>query len=159
MAHLKVRTGTVRWFSQEKGYGFITADNGDDVFMHVKNLEDRRFIPASGDGVRFVITRRPKGLQAVKIQHSPEHASVPLTATRSDSMHQHAQNNKSTDNRPACSGCGRRMVPRIITHRGHLDRSVCPFCGTTHQRFAGNYIGWVVGTISVFILIAMISSF
>jgi cold shock CspA family protein len=159
MVHPKVRSGTVRWFSVEKGYGFITADNGDDVFMHVKNLEDRRFIPDSGNGVRFVMTRTPKGLQAIKIQHAPECASVPLTATRSDSMHQPAQNNKSADNRPACSGCGRSMVPRIITSNGRLDRSVCPFCGKTYQRFAGNYIGWIVSGITIFVFIAIASSF
>lgn len=66
-------TGVVKWFNSEKGYGFITPDDGsDDVFAHFSNIQSSGFRSLDeGDRVEFEITRGPKGLQAseiVKIQ-------------------------------------------------------------------------------------------
>ncbi len=60
--------GTVKWFNSSKGYGFITPESGNDVFVHhseiqgdgYKSLED-------GQQVEFEITQGPKGEQAVKV--------------------------------------------------------------------------------------------
>ena len=58
-------TGTVKWFNVRKGYGFITRDAGDDVFVHFRNIEGsgRRAIE-EGQRVSFVVTDGDKGLQA-----------------------------------------------------------------------------------------------
>ena len=61
-------TGTVKWFNVRKGYGFITRDAGDDVFVHFRNIEGsgRRAIE-EGQRVSFVVTNGDKGLQADEV--------------------------------------------------------------------------------------------
>ena len=62
-------TGTVKWFNTKKGYGFITRDAGDDVFVHhsaivaegFRNLEE-------GDRVEFVVEQGPKGPAAADVR-------------------------------------------------------------------------------------------
>ena len=60
--------GTVKWFNVRKGYGFITRDAGDDVFVHFRNIEGsgRRSIE-EGRRVTFVVTDGDKGLQADEV--------------------------------------------------------------------------------------------
>ena len=60
--------GTVKWFNVRKGYGFITRDAGDDVFVHFRNIEGsgRRAIE-EGQRVSFVVTDGDKGLQADEV--------------------------------------------------------------------------------------------
>ena len=61
-------TGTVKWFNMKKGYGFITRDQGDDVFVHFRNIngEGRRGIK-DGQRVQFVVVDGDKGLQAENV--------------------------------------------------------------------------------------------
>ena len=62
-------TGTVKWFSPEKGYGFISQENGPDVFVHFsaiigagyRNLEENQ-------QVEFEVTQGPKGPQAANVK-------------------------------------------------------------------------------------------
>ncbi len=63
-----LETGTVKWFNVKKGYGFITRDQGDDVFVHFRNIEGqgRRSI-SEGDRVSFVVINGTKGLQADQV--------------------------------------------------------------------------------------------
>ena len=57
--------GTVKWFNDSKGYGFIAQDNGEDVFVHHTAIEMEGFKSLSeGDQVEFEVTQGPKGLQA-----------------------------------------------------------------------------------------------
>jgi len=58
-------TGTVKWFNTNKGFGFITRDNGDDVFVHFRSIRGqghRTLI--EGQRVEFDVTKGEKGLQA-----------------------------------------------------------------------------------------------
>lgn len=60
-------TGVVKWFNDEKGYGFITPDDGSaDVFAHFSNIQQEggRRTLFEGDKVEFEVTQGPKGLQA-----------------------------------------------------------------------------------------------
>ena len=61
--------GTVKWFNIKKGYGFITRDAGDDVFVHYRNIQGagRRGIN-EGQRVRFVVVNGDKGLQADEVE-------------------------------------------------------------------------------------------
>jgi len=62
-------TGTVKWFNDAKGFGFITTDEGEDVFVHysaIQNAGGFRTL-AEGAKVEFETTRGPKGLQAQNV--------------------------------------------------------------------------------------------
>ena len=61
-------TGTVKWFNVKKGYGFITRDQGDDVFVHFRNIEgDGRRSISEGQRVTFIVVPGDKGLQADRV--------------------------------------------------------------------------------------------
>lgn len=58
-------TGTVKWFNGEKGYGFITPEEGADVFVHYSEIQSSGFRTLNeGDKVEFEITQGKKGQQA-----------------------------------------------------------------------------------------------
>ena len=60
--------GTVKWFNGTKGYGFISRENGDDVFVHFKEIIGEGYKNLNeGDKVSFEVTRGPKGLQATGV--------------------------------------------------------------------------------------------
>ena len=62
------QTGTVKWFNDAKGFGFITTDGGGDVFVHSSAIQSRGFRSLSeGAQVEFEVSQGPKGLQAVNV--------------------------------------------------------------------------------------------
>lgn len=64
-------TGTVKWFNATKGYGFITREGGDDVFVHYSAIESDGYKTLNeGQRVEFTITQGPKGLAAANVTSS-----------------------------------------------------------------------------------------
>ncbi len=62
-------TGVVKWFNDKKGYGFISRDSGDDVFVHHSSIVAEGFRTlAEGDRVEFSITQENKGQAAVEVR-------------------------------------------------------------------------------------------
>lgn len=62
-------TGTVKWFSDAKGYGFITRDVGQDVFVHYSGIDGEGFRTLyEGERVEFTVEQTPKGLQATHVR-------------------------------------------------------------------------------------------
>jgi CspA family cold shock protein len=60
--------GTVKWFNDAKGYGFISSDNGGDLFVHFKSIQGSGFRSLKeGQKVTFVVKNGPKGLQAEEV--------------------------------------------------------------------------------------------
>ena len=60
--------GVVKWFSPKKGYGFITMEDGQDVFVHYSSIGGQGFRSLEeGEKVEFEVTQGPKGLQAAKV--------------------------------------------------------------------------------------------
>ncbi|MFF2660307.1 cold-shock protein [Kitasatospora sp. NPDC058032] len=63
------QNGTVKWFNDEKGYGFITPESGPDLFVHFRAIEGSGFKSlAEGQKVTFEAVQGQKGLQADKVQ-------------------------------------------------------------------------------------------
>lgn len=61
-------TGTVKWFSSEKGYGFIRREDGSDVFVHHSGISGNGFKSLNeGEPVEFEILQEPKGLKAYNV--------------------------------------------------------------------------------------------
>ncbi len=60
--------GTVKWFNNEKGYGFISRESGDDVFVHHSAIVGEGFKSLNeGDNVEFDVVSGPKGFQAQNV--------------------------------------------------------------------------------------------
>ena len=63
--------GTVKWFNDATGFGFISQEGGEDVFVHFSAIQAQGFKSlAEGDKVEFEVTRGPKGLQAVNVRRA-----------------------------------------------------------------------------------------
>ena len=60
--------GTVKWFNESKGFGFISRDDGDDVFVHHTAITGNGFKTlAEGQEVSFDVDKGPKGLRAINV--------------------------------------------------------------------------------------------
>jgi CspA family cold shock protein len=63
--------GKVKWFNEKKGFGFISQENGPDVFVHYSAIQTDGFKTLKeGDSVSFEITDGPKGPQATNVKKS-----------------------------------------------------------------------------------------
>ncbi|MFI5095845.1 MAG: cold-shock protein [Candidatus Acidiferrales bacterium] len=61
--------GTVKWFNDAKGYGFVSRTNGEDVFVHFSAIQSSGFKSLQeGQAVQFEVVKGPKGLQAESVQ-------------------------------------------------------------------------------------------
>lgn len=60
--------GTVKWFNESKGFGFITGEDGNDFFVHFSSIQDNGFKTlAEGQSVSFEVEQGPKGPRATNV--------------------------------------------------------------------------------------------
>jgi CspA family cold shock protein len=63
------QSGTVKWFNDAKGFGFITPESGEDLFVHFRSIQGSGFKSLKeGQKVTFTVVKGPKGLQADAVQ-------------------------------------------------------------------------------------------
>jgi CspA family cold shock protein len=61
--------GTVKWFDERKGYGFITGEDGNDVFVHYSAIQEPGFKTLNeGQRVKYEVVEGPRGQQAANVQ-------------------------------------------------------------------------------------------
>lgn len=65
-----MKTGRVKWFNAEKGYGFIVQEDGKDIFVHFKDVEGGADALNDNDDVEFDVAEGRKGLQAVNVRRA-----------------------------------------------------------------------------------------
>ena len=78
-------SGTVKWFSQEKGFGFVTREDGTDIFVHHSGISGRGFKTLEqGERVEFDVIEEPKGLKAANLVRldAPEAGDQPADMGR-----------------------------------------------------------------------------
>lgn len=65
--------GTVKWFNSRKGYGFISAEDGKDIFVHYASIAGDGYKTLNeGDEVNFDVVKGEKGLRAENVSHDSE---------------------------------------------------------------------------------------
>ena len=122
-----MQQGKVKWFSQDKGYGFITSNSGEDHHFNVQAINGAN-LPSNGDSVTFDSKDGNKGKRAL---------NVSITSKSS-------QPTRSTDDRVNCPACNKKIVPRMITYKGEPKKSVCPYCAATVKTFSNCFIATAV---------------
>ena len=107
--------GTVKWFSNERGYGFVVGADGVERYFNVR-------------GVRGALLPRARA----RVSFSPASGGKGPSAPDLEIL---KQPGGRKDDRIACPHCAKRIVPRIVTQQGTLTHSVCPFCGGQIKQF------------------------
>jgi cold shock CspA family protein len=121
--------GKVKWFSEEKGYGYIVAEDGKEHYFNIRDIQGTN-LPRNGNAVNFDSRQGAKGPRASSVVVDPN--SQASTGSR------------NTDERVTCNHCGKKMMPRLIIRNGSPDHSVCPFCAGVYKNFSQCFIATAV---------------
>jgi cold shock CspA family protein len=119
-------TGIVKWFSKDKGFGYVVTKSGQEHYFNVRDVLGA-VLPSTGDTVLFDSVSNVKGWRAARVIIETHSAIAPLHTHYSDS-------------RETCVHCHKKMVPRMIVFHGTPQQSICPFCAGVHKSFNSHTI-------------------
>lgn len=123
--------GMVKFYNKEKGFGFVVSENNQNYYFNHEVIPFGH-MPNSGDMVEFEVSDQPTSNK----HKEPTIAKMTLTGEQATGTN--AQN--PNDNRVECPHCHKKVLPRIVTHYGRADRSLCPFCGNVVAEFVHTYL-------------------
>lgn len=114
-------TGTVVWFDEEKGIGFIASDFDKSIkyLFHIEDIENIFYhrIIDRGFKLKFKIKKDKDILKAYDI----DILEVPKTEKETTKIE--------------CPNCYKLIIPRVVFRDGFPEKSICPFCGETIKKF------------------------
>lgn len=119
--------GKVKFFNQQKGFGFIYGEDGQDYYLNVRDVVGAD-LPQNKDEVDFGPQNGPKGLRA---------SNVKILSKSNGRAN-------GGDQREKCQNCGKLMIPRVSFQNGKPYKSFCPFCGGQHKSFTDCFIATAV---------------
>lgn len=108
--------GKVKWFSADKGYGYLIAEDGTEHYFNVRHIQGSD-LPRNGDEVAFEPAPGKRGPIAKQVQITGRPQKTQDCA----------------DERVVCKGCGKKMVPRFFYRKGKISHSLCPYCATPYK--------------------------
>lgn len=120
----------MKWFSTEKGFGFITRSiggNHTDYFFHISSV-DGPDAPGDGDLVEFREGETKRGKEALDVRILDRSSPKSRPSFQGNKDSQQTTRSESRDDRVECKHCGKRMVPRIQFSKGEPVARLCPFC-------------------------------
>jgi cold shock CspA family protein len=129
--------GTIKWFSSEKGHGYLIGEDGQEYHIHIKEVKGT-VLPSNGDLVEFEAGQNHRGLLAKNLVIVEKKFSNPARAYTTSSR-------EFRDDRVECDSCNRKIVPRVITYKpffhmgGDLPKkTICPYCGADYMHLPSN---------------------
>ena len=144
--------GKIKWFSSDKGFGFIHGEDEVDRYFSIRDVIGSE-LPKNGDSVVFEHRDGKKGPRATNISIS-------------DFQRARQTSSNKKDDRVTCKKCQKNMIPRIITGpplvtSGHWTpvpkRSVCPFCAHTYQKFPASLGQKILHAIFIIVFVTVFS--
>jgi cold shock CspA family protein len=121
--------GKVKWFSTEKGYGYIVGETGEEHVVNVRDVVGVE-LPANGDQVTFLSASGSKGLRATQV----------VIVKRAEKSASGSQSRIECPN----PECRQMIVPHTVYSNGLALRRVCPFCNKRLEVYRGCFIATAV---------------
>lgn len=126
--------GMVKFYSEEKGYGFIYHKyRQEDIFFHINDWKNPS-VPCANDDVEFEIAEATK---------QGKEKAINIILVKS-SKEKKEENFAKNDDRVICPGCGKKIVPRLVVYQGSPQKSLCPYCACVIKSFTRCFIATAV---------------
>lgn len=137
--------GMIKFYNKDKGFGFVVGENNQDYYFNQKVIPFGH-IPNSGDMIEFEVSDKPTSNK----HKEPTIAKMTLTGEQATGM------NNPSDSRVECPHCHKRVMPRVVTHYGRAERSLCPLCGGVVAEFVQRlYLNRLVLIAAGFVIIVL----
>jgi cold shock CspA family protein len=120
-------SGHIKYFNEEKRYGYILGDDGREYYFNMKSVQPGSYAPLAHSKVSFIKSKTQKGnLAAISVNITNELVESKPKEKPRDKL-------ENNDSRVTCLSCSRKIVPRSQHSNGGIIRTYCPYCLATYQ--------------------------